>query len=364
METSDAHETEETLKEDRLDFVKVTIESTTVSATNTTVSQPTHTESSNSVSSTAERLQLELESSNTSSDAGWNVDDDFITGIADELEKWENGANFNQETHTTVPSSVDPSHYRLNISCHGKQASAQFSSRSIPTSKASVHLSTLPGQCTTPCRPHCISHVEPITILRQSSGRHNENTNTGTYSVFNTKHQKITSTCNSTGPIGTNMHTRTSPDINELFSPHIQLDDSPINSPALQSDGHVHHQELQSSSKLKNPSLSNSVGQFRTPSTAEWMKVKRPQQTPNFSPTDPVTPMNGGKITPPLCNCGRRTKRKIVVSPGPNEGKPFYTCPLGRRPGCGYFKWESASPQTTNSSCLECSPEILCPEYD
>ncbi|NWX95540.1 ERI2 exoribonuclease, partial [Nothoprocta ornata] len=52
------------------------------------------------------------------------------------------------------------------------------------------------------------------------------------------------------------------------------------------------------------------------------------------------------KITPPLCNCGRRAKRLYVSNSGPNHGKPFFCCPVGKhegkRQGCGYFKWEYA----------------------
>nr|XP_048723447.1 ERI1 exoribonuclease 2 isoform X3 [Caretta caretta] len=50
------------------------------------------------------------------------------------------------------------------------------------------------------------------------------------------------------------------------------------------------------------------------------------------------------KLTPPLCNCGRRAKRLNVSSAGPNHGKVFYSCPAGKherkKRGCGYFKWE------------------------
>ncbi|XP_061456355.1 ERI1 exoribonuclease 2 isoform X2 [Rhineura floridana] len=51
-----------------------------------------------------------------------------------------------------------------------------------------------------------------------------------------------------------------------------------------------------------------------------------------------------GKVTPPLCKCGRRARRLNVSNGGPNHGKVFYSCPgrkQGRnRKGCGYFIWE------------------------
>ncbi|NWI16761.1 ERI2 exoribonuclease, partial [Crypturellus soui] len=50
------------------------------------------------------------------------------------------------------------------------------------------------------------------------------------------------------------------------------------------------------------------------------------------------------KPTPPLCNCGRRAKRLYVSNSGPNHGKAFFCCPVGKhegkKKGCGYFKWE------------------------
>ena len=75
-------------------------------------------------------------------------------------------------------------------------------------------------------------------------------------------------------------------------------------------------------------------------------------------PTSPVTPpvacFNGGGVTPPLCNCGRRTRRRSVINPGPNQGRAFFTCSLnhGRsslgsnadkaksKSGCNFFRWE------------------------
>ncbi|NXG05717.1 ERI2 exoribonuclease, partial [Sakesphorus luctuosus] len=58
----------------------------------------------------------------------------------------------------------------------------------------------------------------------------------------------------------------------------------------------------------------------------------------------PLRVVRNGKPTPPLCNCGRRAKRLCVSNAGPNHGKAFFCCPVGKqdsnRKGCGYFKWE------------------------
>ena len=71
-----------------------------------------------------------------------------------------------------------------------------------------------------------------------------------------------------------------------------------------------------------------------------------------FQATRPLACFNGGSITPLLCHCGRRTRRRSVINPGPNQGRAFFTCSLnhGRsslstdkkrsKSGCNYFGWE------------------------
>jgi hypothetical protein len=65
------------------------------------------------------------------------------------------------------------------------------------------------------------------------------------------------------------------------------------------------------------------------------------------------------RITPPLCSCGRRSKRLVVSKPGPNQGRTFFACSLKKseacrlNSGCGFFKWETTdqgqSPKFSNS---------------
>ncbi|XP_054570355.1 ERI1 exoribonuclease 2 [Eptesicus fuscus] len=69
-----------------------------------------------------------------------------------------------------------------------------------------------------------------------------------------------------------------------------------------------------------------------------------------FTPTVNLQgPWKSGKVTPPLCKCGRRSKRLVVSNNGPNHGKVFYCCPVGKhqanRKCCGYFKWEQTLKQ-------------------
>ncbi|XP_074137061.1 ERI1 exoribonuclease 2 isoform X5 [Sminthopsis crassicaudata] len=69
-------------------------------------------------------------------------------------------------------------------------------------------------------------------------------------------------------------------------------------------------------------------------------------------------PWQNRKMTPPLCNCGRRAKRLLVSNNGPNHGKAFYSCPVGKyqknRKNCGYFKWEQTL-QKERTSSMNCS---------
>ena len=49
--------------------------------------------------------------------------------------------------------------------------------------------------------------------------------------------------------------------------------------------------------------------------------------------------------TPPLCGCGRRTRRRQVYKPGPNTGRLFWSCSLKGRnttAGCRFFAWATS----------------------
>ena len=74
----------------------------------------------------------------------------------------------------------------------------------------------------------------------------------------------------------------------------------------------------------------------------------------NSPVTPPVVSFNGGGVTPPLCQCGRRTRRRCVVNPGPNQGRAFFSCSFNHgksglgsnvskkksEGGCKFFRWE------------------------
>ena len=93
---------------------------------------------------------------------------------------------------------------------------------------------------------------------------------------------------------------------------------------------------------------------FQTPdTTARWHRSKQCFSPHSLSDSSSVV-TSGGKITPPLCRCGRRAKRKIVTTSGPNEGRPFYACPngrgYGRKQSCEYFRWEVCASDFLNSA--------------
>ncbi|CAH1795256.1 unnamed protein product [Owenia fusiformis] len=66
------------------------------------------------------------------------------------------------------------------------------------------------------------------------------------------------------------------------------------------------------------------------------------------------------KATPPMCSCGKRSKRCMAQTPGPNMGRMFFSCPNGRKSegfgkksGCGFFKWEKETPKIRSAPVLK-----------
>ncbi|XP_023670790.2 ERI1 exoribonuclease 2 [Paramormyrops kingsleyae] len=67
----------------------------------------------------------------------------------------------------------------------------------------------------------------------------------------------------------------------------------------------------------------------------------------------------GRSGTAPLCHCGRRARRLTVANGGPNHGRVFYSCPIGRnatgnKRNCGFFQWESAHLKAVSASTSQC----------
>ncbi|NXU03628.1 ERI2 exoribonuclease, partial [Buphagus erythrorhynchus] len=111
-----------------------------------------------------------------------------------------------------------------------------------------------------------------------------------------------------------------------------------------------------SSPKTCPPAKKQSFHIFKEKTSSFYHSLPlRSSNLPKVSPTvlnstvnlnESVRAMRSGKSTPPLCNCGRRAKKLSVSNAGPNHGRAFFCCPVGKQGGdkksCGYFKWESA----------------------
>ena len=163
----------------------------------------------------------------------------------------------------------------------------------------------------------CVSHVAPVTVLQQ--GKH-----CTMDPHLQSSHKKMKS-----------KEQPCSHFVADSKQPPIQL-----------------HQ-IATSTPSPSTGKPRSLGSFRTPSTAEWMKAKH---TPVNSSSAFSTAFGGGKVTPPLCDCGKRARRKTTANSGPNDGKHFYVCPSGKASssthGCGFFRWEQS-----NSTDVELSSD-------
>ncbi len=321
-------------------------------------------------------------------------DDDVIASIANELDKWEEVAPLNRLGGNQVTDTTERRYHRpVDIPCKDLIGNV-------------YHTASRPSTLTTatPSRAHCVTHVAPLTLL-SSPGQPeaiSSNCMRKNAGVFTSPFQaqpkcgyklskQSPSSHKPVKPVSVvNVLCNTSPEINELFSPPFLLKTPPPltvstpGTPAAQtgvipirytetpfristSTPEDSHRQV-----LSSPSSANSSDPFRTPSALQWMKLKKISQlphTPNSSSRDPLVSINGGKVTPPLCNCGKRARRKLVSNPGPNEGKPFYACPRGRGSdggkGCGFFRWEQSAVSSPNSTCSSLhttgysSPEIF-----
>lgn len=106
--------------------------------------------------------------------------------------------------------------------------------------------------------------------------------------------------------------------------------------------------------QIKNPEkIDNSS---TTPNRSNSVNNSSVFKTPN-SILHNESSKNQSKMlkTPPMCQCGRRSRRKKVQTPGPNIGRNFYCCPFGRRnsgssDGCNFFAWEGEEKSTKMKS--------------
>ena len=123
------------------------------------------------------------------------------------------------------------------------------------------------------------------------------------------------------------------------------------------------HQNVTTSSRqsisITNSIINNNTSSslFKTPSIISNCSSRELINTPR---TLSMTSCSlTGKVTPPLCKCGKRTKRKLVSTEGANEGRPFYCCCMSRLKGCGFFEWESSVLRKYS----DYTPELLTSDY-
>ena len=95
---------------------------------------------------------------------------------------------------------------------------------------------------------------------------------------------------------------------------------------------------------------------FNTPSSVTTDRNFSGNSSSVFKTPSPVLGTAGSamKSTPPLCKCGRRSKRRMVQSPGQNTGRFFFSCSIrhsaASKNGCDFFKWETSFSPTSNNS--------------
>ena len=196
----------------------------------------------------------------------------------------------------------------------------------------------------TPSRSHVLTHISPITLLpsaQDNTRKQHCDKMTTLQSSHRQQHTVATraSSCS-------NEHTPAAPACTPSHT-----------STGSKNVSHITHAPATRRTAAVNVQATSTTStDFHTPSTTQWMKLKS-SVSPSTLTRDSLQPFNGGKITPPLCNCGKRARRKMVTGPGPNQGKPFFSCPGGRETGCQYFRWENTSPfeekhTSTRSSCI------------
>lgn len=294
-------------------------------------------------------------------ETGWT--EDFMKDIAKELDEWDS------DTITTEPQQShhqhcvhDRKHHHNNSIAHKARSTDGGNLPIVAKFCQLQETGSLTEQSNSV--PDCVSHVTPISVL--PSGKDNSTLTP----VFTHSLTFVKMSASHTSPSGNvsevSVVKETPPFVTKCCIDH-QIQEK---YQSCQRSSLTDHQQLES---FNTPQASpigsfthtkqNRTVSFRTPSTAEWMKAKRLSSHSTHTPVNfgtsvgsTHTPPNlnsgfaggvllsGGKVTPPLCECGKRTKRRTVSNPGPNEGKTFYACPNGKASdkshGCGFFKWE------------------------
>jgi hypothetical protein len=331
---------------------------------------------------------------NADIDDNWmSFDDGLMKDIVRELDDWDEDDSASEQLLERVQPSAtlkhsDNSH---SVDRQGMCSGPLFNARPILIKSHSVqgNARLMAG---TPSRPDFVSHVAPVTLLSCPTGM-SAQLPTPVHLVCNSSSKLQNNSTNSdicivneTPPysVESSVNLRTKLSLSNSTTHHTA--DQQVQSVASFNNSTPTNNIPRSSSCLSKCTPSavalqhsgcdtpNSAVKFRTPSTSEWMKVKRlscGSTSHTSSPSSIHTPSpgsisgellaSGGKVTPPLCNCGKRTKRRTVSNPGINEGRTFYACPNGKASdksrGCGFFKWEKMLASTMSCTCSSrCNP--------
>ena len=223
-----------------------------------------------------------------------------------------------------ILNRTSPSRKNISKQCHERLVSAKSA---ISNSKSSCGSKTIPSAISSkPSKPSSISlssSESSITVTPKlayskalTANVYFEGHPQASSLQSHNKTMANTSLCSS-------MQDITSPSINStkglslsVIQQSVYKTSRPFRSPCL------------ASSSIQTPTQ-RSTGQFKTPIGEA-----------NFA-------LTGMRATPPLCLCGRRSKRRQVQNNGPNMGRLFFTCPIGRqgttanKVSCGFFQWES-----------------------
>ena len=276
----------------------------------TTVEEsPTEGEKENTIETApvevSSSVQLPITAGGEQQEGGSPSDESFLNGIAHELDELERN-NFSETP--------------VNSKC-------MYTDRCSLTEALKAVLPT----SNTPSRSNFLSHIAPVTLLPP----HPSNNST-TISSTHQHHLPSGTSAQSHGIL------QPSSSVAHKPKPPTPVQQQALAIPTTTAMSHRAPSATANSGHNQKERLSS----FRTPSTTQWIKAKSFQSTSSSLTLscDSPQPFNGGKLTPPLCKCGKRAKRKMVTSPGPNQGRPFFSCPGGRTSGCQYFRWETPSP--------------------
>ncbi|XP_062282303.1 ERI1 exoribonuclease 2 [Scomber scombrus] len=193
-----------------------------------------------------------------------------------------------------------------------------LSSLSTNTFSSSINQSSIPVNVSEKTSTPNISFAKPNATVTQY--KKNKETPKSSFSIFTNSAKKVAapSSLNFSKNVLSSMSTNT-------FSSSINRSSNPLNVKERTSTS------ITSFAKPKTNTFSSSINRSSVPATMRGRGA------------------GGGKITAPLCGCGRRAKRQVVSNGGPNHGRGFYCCAVRRsgsgnriQKGCEFFKWESA----------------------